>query len=620
MKAHAKGLNRVLSLVLIAVLLIGSVPLAHGASDVWNGSIAAGFDSGAGTKTDPYIIKTGAQLAYLAQSTNAGTTYKGKYFKLANDITLNTADMFARDEDGTITGAVDGKKPNTWTPIGIYTLSSNCQPFSGIFDGDGHKIIGIYIHSENDYQGLFGYCEKATVKNIGIVDGYVKGVESVGGVCGASFNGTIVGCYNTGTVSCSWGNSGGVCGNSASYIADCYNTGAVTSYGRCVGGVCGDNGGTIAGCYNTGAVTGSSYVGGVCGASGYSDILGSYNTGVVSGSECVGGVCGSNNDTTISNCYNTGAVIGDERVGGVCGDYVELYSSGSIVGCYNTGAVTGSSYVGSVTGMNYALFATSSPFGSYRTNVTIKNCYYLSDTATVAFNNAGDGTFTIDNVTALSDAQMRSAENFIGFDFAFIWTIDPTNVAHPYPTLTGVTGFNDVPMERYYYKAVMWAATNGITNGVDVINFTPNNDCTRAQAVMFLWNAVGCPKVSADTVNPFVDVKQGRYYYDAVLWAISEGITDGVDATHFNPNGKLTRGTFVTLVHRAYKLTPGAAYEEVPAADKFTDVKPDKFYTEAVAWAVANGITEGVTDTTFEPNALCTRAQVVTFLQRAYDK
>jgi hypothetical protein len=129
--------------------------------------------------------------------------------------------------------------------------------------------------------------------------------------------------------------------------------------------------------------------------------------------------------------------------------------------------------------------------------------------------------------------------------------------------------------------------------------------------VTFLWRAAGEPEPST-TVNPFTDVKAGAYYYKAVLWAVENGITDGMSDTTFEPDGTCTRGQVVTFLYR-YAEEP-----EVSTADSlFTDVKAGAYYEKAVAWAVSKEITNGMSDTTFEPNRTCTRGQVVTFLHRA---
>ena len=169
--------------------------------------------------------------------------------------------------------------------------------------------------------------------------------------------------------------------------------------------------------------------------------------------------------------------------------------------------------------------------------------------------------------------------------------------------------FVDVPAGDYYYDAVLWAAENGITGGVDDTHFAPTATCTRAQAVTFLWRAAGSPAPES-SVNPFTDVNAGSYYYDAVLWAVEQGITKGTSDTTFSPNANCTRAQIVTFLWRSQKF---------PAADgvnPFTDVAADAYYADAVLWAAESGVTSGTTATTFSPNATCTRAQIVTFLYR----
>jgi len=171
------------------------------------------------------------------------------------------------------------------------------------------------------------------------------------------------------------------------------------------------------------------------------------------------------------------------------------------------------------------------------------------------------------------------------------------------------SGFVDVAPGAYYADAVKWAAENGITGGKDATHFAPNDTCTRAQAVTFLWRAAGSPAPKT-TVNPFTDVKAGAYYYDAVLWAVENGITKGTTDTTFSPNATCSRAQIVTFLWRSQK-SPAASAE-----NPFTDVAASAYYSNAVLWAVKNGITGGTTDTTFSPNNNCTRAQIVTFLYR----
>ena len=170
--------------------------------------------------------------------------------------------------------------------------------------------------------------------------------------------------------------------------------------------------------------------------------------------------------------------------------------------------------------------------------------------------------------------------------------------------------FEDVDRsaESWYHEAVDWAFTSKVTDGMDDTHFAPDASCTRAQAVTFLWRANGSPDPEK-TDNPFEDVPADEWFTKAVLWAVENGITDGVDDTHFAPDAECTRAHIVTFLFRSAK---GEAGEKNP----FEDVPADEWFTEAVLWAVENGITDGVDDTHFAPDDTCTRAQIVTFLYR----
>ena len=172
---------------------------------------------------------------------------------------------------------------------------------------------------------------------------------------------------------------------------------------------------------------------------------------------------------------------------------------------------------------------------------------------------------------------------------------------------TGV--FVDVATGSYYEDAVDWAVGNGITQGTDATHFSPDGICTRAQAVTFLWRAAGSPKPETRTM-PFTDIPAGSYYYDAVLWAVENGITKGTSDTTFSPNMTCTRAQIVAFLWRSEK-SPAAGSRNL-----FADVKSSAYYADAVLWAAKEDITKGTTNTTFSPNTDCTRSQIVTFLWR----
>ena len=222
----------------------------------------------------------------------------------------------------------------------------------------------------------------------------------------------------------------------------------------------------------------------------------------------------------------------------------------------------------------------------------------LPDTTTVVANRAYTWIFTPDDTT---NYESISGEIVL---YNFVDT--------PYfPAIIGDSSkfnFHDVTRFDYFYDAVKWAVDHDITSGTGRFTFSPNAACTRAQTVTFLWRAAGSPR-PVSTVNPFTDVHYGDYFYQAVLWAVENGITMGTSATTFSPDATVTRAQVVTFLWRA---------NGQPAAwnSGFTDVSADAYYAKAVAWAVENGITTGTGFGVFSPDAACTRAQIVTFLYR----
>lgn len=410
--------------------------------EVWDGTTATAFAGGTGTELDPYLIETSEQLARLASLTNSGTlATSGKYFKQTDVIVLNNYAQYYDTTSGIVSikncaslstpnctltassgAVVTGTIPsdlNTWTPIGNATYK-----FQGSYDGNGYSITGIYINNTSNYQGLFGYLyTNATIKNLRIENGYVKGNGNIGAlsgynsgtltitncantsvVAGASYvagisgynddvisnsyntgaviggsyvggivgddnSGTLTSNYNTGIVSASVDYVGGIAGESTGALTNNFNNGKVTGVGDYIGGVVGAIAGTITNCYNLGIVIGSDEdsdnTGGVVGYTDTSFVISCYNEGSVTGSYNVGGVAGQNqNASAVVNCYNIGSVTGLDTVGGLVG-----WDVGSVtVNCYNTGTVTGndasSEYVGGIVGYNDG-------------NARVMNCYNI---------------------------------------------------------------------------------------------------------------------------------------------------------------------------------------------------------------------------------------------------
>ncbi|MBP5750781.1 MAG: S-layer homology domain-containing protein, partial [Firmicutes bacterium] len=181
--------------------------------------------------------------------------------------------------------------------------------------------------------------------------------------------------------------------------------------------------------------------------------------------------------------------------------------------------------------------------------------------------------------------------------------------SEPDPEEPAPAGFVDVPEGAYYEKAVDWAVENGVTAGTDETHFSPDTVCTRAQVITMLWAAAGAP--SAELPGRFEDVAESDYYAKAVAWAVENGVTAGTDGTHFSPDAPCTRAQVITMLWAA------AGVPSAEPSSRFEDVAEDAYYARAVAWALEKDVTAGTDETHFSPDAVCTRAQAVTFLYMA---
>ena len=261
---------------------------------------------------------------------------------------------------------------------------------------------------------------------------------------------------------------------------------------------------------------------------------------------------------------------------------------------YNSGGSSGYSY--------YTIKAAAGTGGS------------ISPSGSVSVREGRDQTFTITPDKSYAVSNVKIDGKSIGAVKSY--TFENVSRTHTIEVIfmkangnpqTGV--FVDVATGSYYEDAVDWAVGNGITQGTDATHFSPDGICTRAQAVTFLWRAAGSPKPETRTM-PFADVPVGSYYYDAVLWAVENDIAKGTSDTTFSPNMTCTRAQIVAFLWRSEK-SPAAG-----TANPFADVKSAAYYADAVLWAAKKDITKGTTNTTFSPNADCTRSQIVTFLWR----
>ncbi len=435
---------------------------------------AASVDLGRTIQLTASITPSNATNKNLSWSVSDETIISVDDRGTVTGLSLGTATVIVTTEDGGFSASAEitvcYAPANTWTAIG--TLNKD---FCGVFNGDGYAVRGIYINTQESYQGLFGNSGgDSIIANLGVAESYIYGDMEVGGVVGRNdtgYNGveysggTVTNCYNTGSVT-GEGHVGGVVGFNVGTVINCYNTGSVTGEGHVggvageswVGGVVGENRGTVTDCCNTGIVNGNERVGGVVGCNEGGTVTDCYNEGSITGNRYVGGVAGySESDRHVTGCYNAGSVAGESWVGGVAG---YSGSNSHVTGCYNVGSVTGEEYVGGVVGLNnctvtncynagsitgnnevggvvgynwYGTVTACYNIGSVNGNKdvggvvgygTVTNCYYYIDCC-ASSNSYG---------TALTNEQMLRAECFEGFDFETVWTMDG-NPGYPYPKL-----------------------------------------------------------------------------------------------------------------------------------------------------------------------------------------
>ena len=297
----------------------------------------------------------------------------------------------------------------------------------------------------------------------------------------------------------------------------------------------------------------------------------------------------------------TGAIEGIGQ-NGILEVNLERQSSSSSSGSHSSGS-SGSS---NSSGSNYTVSAPSTKNGDVTVNS--KNAK-KGDTVTITV--TPDKGYELDTITVkdASGNKLKLTDKGNG-KYTFTMPASKVTVSAEFVEEQAASTFADVPTDAYYAKAVEWAVKNGITNGKDNGLFGSNDPCTRGQIVTFLWRAAGSPAPKGTATVP-ADVLPGSYSYNAVAWALENGITNGLADGTFGVNNTCTRGQSVTFLYRTMGTAPSTV-------NGFTDVAADSFCAGAVAWAVENGVTNGTSATTFSPADGCTRAQIVTFLYRAY--
>ena len=350
------------------------------------------------------------------------------------------------------------------------------------------------------------------------------------------------------------------------------NNGVAIDADYVVGGVT-VNGSTTGGSTTGGSTTGGSTTGGS--TTGGSTTGGSTTGGSTTGGSTTGG--STTGGSTTGGSTTGGSTTGGSTTGGST-------TGGSTTGGSTTGGSTtgGSTTGGSTTG--------GSTTGGSTTGGS------TTGGSTTGGSTTG-GSTTGGSTTGGSSTGGSGSTGGVAKDNVTVTPATPT------------VSFTDVPASAYYYDAVKWAQEKGITGGIGNGLFGPNQPCTRAQIVTFLWRAAGSPEPKS--MSSFSDVSADSYYAKAVAWAVENGITTGTGDGKFSPDATCTRAQSVTFLFRAIgKLVDSKA--------EFSDVLTDSYYANAVAWAVENGVTNGIGDGLFGPDNSCTRAQIVTFLFRAY--
>ena len=621
-------------------------------------TITATPPNGDGTEENPYQIKTKEELYWFAGLVNGDESVIGKSIKqntgacavLTENITINENVL---DENGSLNG--NGSGLEQWPPIGSYGIRGE-KAYIGTFDGNGHTISGLYVDSDAQYVGLFGCVgTNGKIQNVGVVDSYISATGDkvcVGGVCGYNVGGTIENCYNTGTITATaqatgiYSSVGGVCGFSFWNIFNCYNTGKVSVTGDrvWVGGVSGFNGKDIKNCYNTGEVSvavDGGVVGGVCGNNdSWSRITNCYNTGKVSvtgGNAVVGGVCGMNANT-IKNCYFlTGTA--DKGTGDDTGEATEKtdsqFKSDEVAWLLNGSQnpkpwgqgsndmpVLTSNHPKDVTYTVPVCVTIQMPDGTSEQGYTTARSTLATYPSGYVFFEDDKYTIWIDKATKTYEKDTviyaKEKKNSSGGGSVFFWDLKfDTNGGSKIDTVTeweySTIDLDEYVPEKEGYKFVGWYADKDLDKKIDEVYLTEDT------TVYAKWEKIAeevseepeeVEKTEETETISFKDVKENDWFYDAVSYAVENGLMSGMSEDIFAPNTPLTREMLAVVLYNVEGQPEGTE------ANTFTDVKGDMWYTDAILWANENGIVAGYDNGAYGVGDLITREQFATILYR----
>lgn len=611
-----------------------------------NGQIMQYFGSalinGLGTAKFPYQIGDKAELVLFGSIVN-GTA--GNYIPAQ------------RGACAELTADVDLEN-DAWTPIGPDEGSS----YTGTFDGKGYTIKNLNVSGSGNI-GLFGYVSGGTIRNLTVAGSVTATGGRAGGITCTLIDGLIENCANLCTVTYTGadGSVGGIVGyaypiDDSVAIRDCYNIGKIDG-GTRTGGILGlDNypGTEISNCYNVGSVTGNEYVGAIAGNTCYSPSNCYYLSDTSSGAARTEKEFA---DGTVLNLLINGRNDSEHPWYETC---IYLEAAGKTLPVFKwqhqhqlthvPAKAPTTSEAGNIEYWYCAAcgryFADSTGAKEITKADTVIPKRHFSDSSSSSYpitvpDKTENGSVAVSPKTASKGSTVTiSVTPDSGYVLETISVTDKngndlklTDKGNGKYTFTMPGGkvevkvtfmednsvlnfFYDVPNDAYYYEAVKWAAENGITDGIGNSLFAPNQPCTRAQIVTFLWRAAGSPVVNYRM--PFTDVDESAYYAEAVRWAASTGIVTGLTEMTFGTNDVCTRAQAATMIYR-YAQAQGKGFTGAwMFLLPFTDV-PEWAY-ESVAWCYMNGVTTGVNETAFAPGNDCTRAQIVTFLWRAFSK